>query len=113
MEDMEFERMKGEVDKVFRRLIEGHETDENRRHVCKLTGEEEARFQTLMARDRALNKGMERAKGKLKCDRDRLWADLSDKHGFHGRNIRYDSDKGELYEILPEDEVPKGGRNER
>lgn len=67
--------------------------------LAKLTPEEVARFMELNARRKAFVFGSERVASKLNAENARLWADLSDKYNFHGKDVTYREETGELVQM--------------
>jgi len=86
----------------LKKLLGPMSRPKGRRPVAKLTAEEIVRFVELNARTEAMKRDLMRVESKILADRNRLWADLSDKYGFHGRDVFYENSDGTLYEAVTE-----------
>ncbi len=95
-----FDEINKKVHESLNRMFGMGDSKRERRVLAKLTSEEISRFHELLSRDKALNEGMKRARGKITSDRNRLWADIQDKHSLHGKDLNYNEETGEIFEFV-------------
>lgn len=87
-------------DEMFKEILGIVHGGKNKKMLLKLTPEENSRFIELEARFDAMITEKQRVISKLRCDSNRLWADLKDKYKIHGKNLEYDEKEMALFETI-------------